>query len=880
MRRLADLELLEQQDAPATEKSSPSLPSRPDLNKPDLNKAIVLYEGILTSFPDKKDNDRIYYQLARAYEETGNIEKSLETLTTLVTTFPNTKFFDEAQFRRGEILFTLQEYGDSAVAYKAALRGGKTSPFFERATYKRGWALYKQELYPDAIDAFLTLIDMKLGGQRLGDNIAEYEFLSRGDVELVKDALRVTSLAFASLPGTRAIADYTAKREPPNYEFLLYRSLGDHYLKKERFLDAAETFRAFGAVRPEHPQGMLLAIDAIELYQSKGLTDLVLAAKKELATRYSAYVTYWANNSHHGFDAYLIRSDSPLEKKINDYVATTMEELGRYYHARSQKVASSTDAQEAIKWYQSYVYTFGQEPKASEINFLLAEVLFQEQRFSDAVREYEKSAYNYPRHPRSAEAGYAAILAYEKQKELVKEDEFKFWQELSTQSASRFAKLFPRDKRAPRVLANVADRLFAEEQYGPATTFAKRVLTLAPESEVAMRRQAVMIMAHTTFEKGDFKEAEGMYQRALEATPANDANRSALEDRLAAAIYKQGEALRTQGKLEESSKQFLRIGAIAPNSSFTATAEFDAAAALISGKQWLKAIEVLENFKKRYPDHTLKAEVDNNLAVAYLESGNQVKAADQLALLSAGYSDPKLKKDALWQTAELYEKGGAAERAAESYKRFIEQYPGEFEQGIEARQRLIALYVKLKQPSTERYWQQQLVAAINPQVNSYSDNLRILAATTALTLAKPEYSAYQALSLKAPLKESIALKKTAMERSLQALNSAAAYGVAEVTTEATYLIGEMYREFSGSLLKSERPSNLSAEALEQYELVLEDQAYPFEEKAIAIHEANAVRTRSELYDPWIKGSFKALATLLPARYGKVEKSESAVDELK
>jgi hypothetical protein len=161
----------------------------------------------------------------------------------------------------------------------------------------------------------------------------------------------------------------------------------------------------------------------------------------------------------------------------------------------------------------------------------------------------------------------------------------------------------------------------------------------------------------------------------------------------------------------------------------------------------------------------------------------------------------------------------------------------------------------------------------------YSDRTRFLAASAALELAEPAYQAFKAIQLRAPLKENVQRKRQAMETALKELNQAAEYRVAEVTTASTYRIGDIYRSFSQELLNSERPAGLSPEALEQYELVLEDQAYPFEEKAIEIHEANADRVKSDIYDEWVKKSFTALASLLPARYGKLEKANQVIDEI-
>ena len=118
-----------------------------------------------------------------------------------------------------------------------------------------------------------------------------------------------------------------------------------------------------------------------------------------------------------------------------------------------------------------------------------------------------------------------------------------------------------------------------------------------------------------------------------------------------------------------------------------------------------------------------------------------------------------------------------------------------------------------------------------------------------------------------------------MQASIKGYNAAAAYNVSEVTTQATYRIGELYGDFSVALLESERPHNLKGEELEQYDILLEEQAYPFEEKTIKIHETNAQRVVDGLYDEWVKKSMLALAKLMPVRYAKEEKGEDFVAAL-
>jgi tetratricopeptide (TPR) repeat protein len=60
-------------------------------------------------------------------------------------------------------------------------------------------------------------------------------------------------------------------------------------------------------------------------------------------------------------------------------------------------------------------------------------------------------------------------------------------------------------------------------------------------------------------------------------------------------------------------------------------------------------------------------------------------------------------------------------------------------------------------------------------------------------------------------------------------------------------------------------------AREQYDVMLEEQAFPFEEKATGVYALNAQRAATGLYDRWVQSSFEALRELLPVRYGKKER---------
>ena len=178
-----------------------------------------------------------------------------------------------------------------------------------------------------------------------------------------------------------------------------------------------------------------------------------------------------------------------------------------------------------------------------------------------------------------------------------------------------------------------------------------------------------------------------------------------------------------------------------------------------------------------------------------------------------------------------------------------------------------------------RKWLNSIVAADKEAGAARTERSKTLAASASLELAAPLRDAFIAVSLSIPLQDSLKLKKSRMEAALAAYGVTADYGVAEVTTAATFEIAELYYQLSRSLMDSERPANLTEEEVEQYDILLEEQAFPFEEKAIDIFTANIMRTSDGIYDDWVKKSFSRLAELMPVRYAKSERSETLVGQL-
>ncbi len=857
MRRLGDLEMDTADNKFAAGDAS---------STPDYKAAIARYQDYLKAFPNDPGNDRVYYQIARAYEQGGDLESALKTLDELVLKYPKTSYLAEAQFRRGELLFTTRDYAKAEQAYATVLKGDAQGAFQDRALYMQGWSLFKQGKVEEALGSFFGVLDVKVANRAGGAELDSLEGLTRADRELVEDTFRVTSLSLANLQGAESIPTYMTTDTRRSYEFRVYQQLGELYIRQERTKDAADALGAFAKKAPLHAQAPQLQARVIDIYQSAGFATLALDAKKDYVSRYGADSEFRKANPEGWASA------QPLVKMH-------MAELARHYHALAQKSKASADYQEAVKWYRAYLSSFPGDPEAAQNNFLLAELLYEDKRFNEASVEYEKAAYQYPQHPKSADAGYSALLSYAAMEKSAAPAEVPALQRTSVDSALRFGKAFPADTRTPTVLTNTAEKLFALRDERAAGV-AQQVLALEPPAPPAQRRVAWTVVAHTAFEAGAFDRAERAYVEVLALTPEKEAGRPDLVERVAASVYKQGEKARAAGQLREAVGHFNRVATVAPLSAVRATAQFDAAAALIALKDWDGAARTLEDFRTRYPKHPLQAEVGGKLAVAYMEKGNWSQAAGEFERAAASSSDPKVARAALWQAAELHEKGGARAPAAKTYERYLKLYPDPLETNLEARYRLAQIAKKDGNAAREATLMKEIFVADQNGGGARTNRTRYLGAMGALVMAEPTYEAYRKVALVEPLAKNLKLKKAKMEDVLKAYSVAANYGVADVTTAATYHIAVVYQDFGKALMASQRPKKLSKLELEQYNVMLEEQAYPFEEKSMELHEVNAKRASEGIYDQWVKSSFTALKEMRPVRYGKAERGEAVVDAIR
>jgi outer membrane protein assembly factor BamD (BamD/ComL family) len=602
----------------------------------------------------------------------------------------------------------------------------------------------------------------------------------------------------------------------------------------------------------------------VEIYEKGDFPKLVLESKKEFAGSYGIQSEYWTH-----FDI----AEAP---EVLAYLKSNLEDLANHYHAlyQNQEFAEqkTENFSEALRWYREYLASFPEDAETPAIHYQLADLLLENENFGLAAREYEATAYDYPGHEKAAGAGYAAIYAHREHQKRVEGAEHDAVRADAVTSTIRFVDTFPDHEHADVVLGAAVDDLYAMQEFERAIATGHRLIESYPGAQPEVRRSAWTVVAHASFDTERFPEAEQAYGRVLEMTAEDDEKRQPLVDNLAAAIYKQGELASASEDHRAAADHFLRISKAAPTSEIRPAAEYDAGAALMRLEDWDGAAGVLDGFRDAYPEHELNREATKQIASIYREKGDLVAAADEYERVSREAEEPELRREALLLAGELYEESEAMPRALAVYLEYVRQFPEPVEIAVETRFKVAKLYQQTGEAKLYREQLREIVAADRSAGDERTDRVRYLAARSALVLAEDLYHHFDEVALVQPFDKNLQRKQGRMNVALDALGALVDYQVGEVTAAATFYMAEVYYDFSQALLESERPSDLQPAELQEYELVLEEEAYPFEERSIEVHEKNLELMGSGIYNEWIEKSLGRLAVVMPGRYAKAEES--------
>ncbi|KEF32084.1 TPR domain protein, putative component of TonB system [Marinobacter nitratireducens] len=842
----------------------------------ELSTVIGSYQRLLKEYPNRSANDRIHYQMARAWELRGEVNKQLQSLDALVERYPDSDYWIEAQFRRGDLLFSNGQYAAAQQAFDdvviASQAQGADESFLVNAHYMKGWSQFKQTRYQQALYSYLEVLDLVLPEGKTPQGADQIQ------QTLIEDLFRVVGLSLSYLDGAKTLQDLFATTGSRPYETLIYDRYSKLLVEREQYSDAIDVYAAYIETHPESPWAPRYHIKMIQTLELAGFTSTIEQLKADFILDYGLG------------GSYRLSADVKTLEYVDQQLERLLPELADQHYLMASTSdsdsARSSHYRQAANYYAEFASTFPNHPRAPERLFLLGESYLALEEWAPAIEAFERVAYDFSYDgagaARAAEAGYASVLAYRdyaRTWNAKPQGQLESHREFQQLNRLRFANAFPSDSRAPGVFYAALQYEYENGEWEETVSMTARLLTWRPQAPSSLITEAVLLSGHSLSELGRHEEAEQAYRDALALMGESDARRKDTRENLAASIYRQAEALADDEQIDPAVTQYLRIGKVVPESALRANAEYDAASLLIGAGLWERAIGVLNGYRSAFPEHPLANTVPAKLALAYRETEQWSKAGDELNRMVDLANTPEEQRENLLIAAELYDRAGDTGKAITAWRRYANTYPEPGDQYMESADRLASLYHASGDLERRNYWLNRQMAYVDSHPSSSDDRMRWLAASASALLAREALQRYDRIRLTLPLTKSMVAKTDALESAVKAFQRTAGYGVSAYSTEAGYQIARIYGRLGADLMDSERPEGLTQLELEQYEILLEEQAYPFEDNAIDIHEQNIRHARDGIYDQWVKRSYESLQRLLPGRYNKTEVSVGVVNDL-
>ncbi|MEW6682388.1 MAG: tetratricopeptide repeat protein [Nitrospirota bacterium] len=826
---------------------------------PSRAKSIAVYERLLALYPGRAENDGALYQLARAYWETGRLDDAAARLRRILTEHSKSAYASEAAFRLGLRAFSVRDFSGAADLFAKAARGHDPE-LVAAARFHLGWTLLNLQEYRSAADAFASILDTAATKRRATPNSFTLSEFPEAEATFLSEVVKALLLAFDYLGGPDAMAAYFKAGERRPYEETLYRTLGGLYQEQDRTADEVAAYETFLTVAPLHREAPRFQVAVAETYARAKRQAAVIQARERLAERYGSG-TPWA------------RANPEAAKQVaQPLVKDALYQLALYEHAQAQNTRRVAAWEKAVGRHDRFLASFPRDVNAARVTWLRGEALFELQRYAEAADAYQRSAYDYPLHAQTREAAYAAVAARER---LIPADGAVAPDaaERLAATASRFVETFPDDGRNPDLLMKAAQSAERANRTDLADSLARRLVERYPTSRWAAPAQR--IIGQSLYDKGRFLEAEQTFRRAR--TDAADSEMAALNALAASALYQRATQDRRDGRTVDALNEFIRVASDYPSTSLAPSALAEAAQISDTSGRSTDAAALRRRLVDTYPNSAEAPAALRMLAGAAEASGDLAGAIEWYERLAAR-SEPAARDELAWTVAALAERASDWKRAESTLGALAARSDLPAAQTVEAgfraadaaaRQGRGAAGAGFREAALARYrtWRTQDPARELTRAD-------VLAAQALVELGDQRAAACAAIHLREPLERTLSDKRAALDASLDAYTEAVTVRVPETTTAATHKIGTALDEFFQALLASERPSGLTDEQREQYTFLLEEQAAPFEERAVSAYEANVRRAQElGLYDGWIAKSYERLAALRPVRYHRPEAPE-------
>lgn len=627
------------------------------LSAKNYSGAIGEFKKFLNNYPQSVLKEGVLFRIGASHFLKKDYPAARESFNLLWNTFPNGEFVPLAKYFTAESYRLAKQLKEASFAYGQLIAQMPQAPIAANARFKLAWITYLQQNYTGAADAFQRYIDL-----HPFHTWVPHAYLLMGNcyskTGRSEDAAQAYQQAFDRAPKTELAEAAMALLNRTRYNQGNYGRLSSGFTYILKSLPPSESkWRA-----------------ASQLY----LADSYYRQKlyREAISVFQSIVSLYPNQPA----AY-----QALDGLSWCYFQTGDYELSRKYREQIQELKLPAGVS---------------PPKMTSGSFELANALFNQKKYMEALENYEKFIRESPNSPEVPEAIFRIGLCY-------------YRQEYYTQAIDTWLKLekdFPKHARTEEAVFQVADTYFRAHKYDQAVETYRRILVQYPKSKRIP--EATLRIGQSYYNAGNDEKATSELEAFLRKFP-EDAKANETLDLLEASLDRRessgGDAVKQKGiallkgltdafprsalaqecqfriarryflwkDYANAAKEFETLTNLYPDSSHIAESQFFVAEAYYFLKKFPEAILVFQRFLKNFPQSEYAAASLFHLAQSFFYTEKYAEAIDSYQKLLSQFSDTEFASAGLYNLALSQRKLQRLPEAADSYMKLALSYPND-----------------------------------------------------------------------------------------------------------------------------------------------------------------------------------------------------------
>lgn len=476
------------------------------------------------------------------------------------------------------------------------------------------------------------------------------------------------------------------------------------------------------------------------------------------------------------------------------------------------------------------------------------------------------------------------------------------------EAAESFRLWLPKSHRTPEVMFYAASVLQKKDQLDKAIPQLETIVTYHPQHKYAGHAANSLFGACALLKK--WPRVEKWARFLIEKRNFVVTKKEKLQEIIAISLNHQSEDLQKAGKFPEAADKMVALAREFPKHELAPKAMFNAAAIHENGKRTDRALELYDEVLRLYPKDEVAPAALFVIGAIFEARTEYAKAADRFEQMQT-YKDDGKAADAIYNAgmirealgrydgalrafdkymelygagrpdshevyfhmAEIKEKNGNVDTAKKHYEDYIKKYPKQTLHGMRANLALTKMTAANPRQSTI-YMRRILSGYKKLKAEEKKALANSIAAEAQFLIGEQIWMSFKAQELPFPDEKNVRPFQKAMVSLAKMLASASAeyFKVFEFkshgwTVAAATRVGLLYHRFRDKLFNVPMPPGLSEEEQDTYRFLLDDKAFPLEEKAIEAYvRALQLAKENQVYNKWGARAARELASINPETF--------------